>query len=61
MLVLRQLGALVWKNILIALVRHPATTVLRAFVLPVLLGWFLSCVFAMPASPGASLAMSFAH
>ena len=42
MLALRQIRALVWKNILIVLVRHPFTTPLRAFLLPVIFIGFLA-------------------
>ena len=41
-LLFRQIYALVFKNIQIALVRHPLTTILRAFILPLVFGWFLS-------------------
>ncbi|KAL9117183.1 MAG: hypothetical protein Q9187_006284, partial [Circinaria calcarea] len=42
MLLLRQIRTLIWKNILIALIRHPVSTPLRAFLLPVVFAWFLS-------------------
>ncbi|MCJ1394121.1 hypothetical protein MMC18_006999 [Xylographa bjoerkii] len=38
----RQVWTLVWKNLLIVLFRHPITTPLRAFLLPVVFSWFLS-------------------
>ncbi|MCJ1419949.1 hypothetical protein MMC32_006305 [Xylographa parallela] len=38
----RQVWTLVWKNLLIVLFRHPITTTLRAFLLPVVFSWFLS-------------------
>ncbi|MDI1485680.1 MAG: hypothetical protein OHK93_003869 [Ramalina farinacea] len=42
MLVLRQTRALIWKNIIIILFRHPFTTPLRAFLLPVIFIGFLA-------------------
>ncbi|KAG8529724.1 uncharacterized protein KY384_005205 [Bacidia gigantensis] len=42
MLFLRQIWALTWKNILLILYRHPFTTPLRAFLLPVIFVGFLS-------------------
>lgn len=39
MLFLRQIQTLTWKNFLIALIRHPVSTPLRAFLLPVVLAW----------------------
>ncbi len=41
-LLLRQTWTLIWKNILIVLIRHPFTTPIRAFVLPVVLTVFLA-------------------
>ena len=35
----RQVWTLVWKNLLIVLFRHPITTPLRAFLLPVVFSW----------------------
>ena len=42
MLILRQTWALIWKNVLIVLFRHPVTTPLRAFLLPVIFAAFLA-------------------
>ena len=42
MLFFRQLWTLIYKNLLIALIRHPFTTPLRALLLPIVFGWFLS-------------------
>ena len=42
MLLLRQIFALVYKNLLVTLVRHPGTTPWRAFVLPIIFVAFLS-------------------
>ncbi|KAL8699504.1 MAG: hypothetical protein Q9224_001381 [Gallowayella concinna] len=42
MLFLRQLSTLIWKNILIVLIRHPISTPFRCFVLPVVFIVFLS-------------------
>ena len=42
MLILRQIAALVYKNLLITLVRHPTSTPWRAFVLPVVFIAFLA-------------------
>lgn len=42
MLVQRQLWTLIWKNILIVLFRHPFTTPLRCFLLPLIFTGFLS-------------------
>ncbi|KAL8961901.1 MAG: hypothetical protein Q9193_001617 [Seirophora villosa] len=42
MLFLRQVRTLVWKNILITLFRHPLTTPLRCFLLPVVFIIFIS-------------------
>ncbi|KAL8973521.1 MAG: hypothetical protein Q9197_002231 [Variospora fuerteventurae] len=42
MLFVRQVWTLVWKNILITLFRHPLTTPLRCFVLPVVFIIFVS-------------------
>jgi hypothetical protein len=42
MLLFRQIGVLVWKNILIGLIRRPLTTPARALILPILYVWFLS-------------------
>ena len=39
MLLFRQIRALIWKNVLIALIRHPWSTPLRAFILPVVFSW----------------------
>lgn len=42
MLFLRQTWALTYKNLLIILFRHALSTPLRALVLPIVFGWFLS-------------------
>ncbi|KAL8852433.1 MAG: hypothetical protein Q9221_002663 [Calogaya cf. arnoldii] len=42
MLFLRQLKTLIWKNILIVLLRHPFSTPIRCFILPVVYVVFLS-------------------
>ncbi|MCJ1313012.1 hypothetical protein MMC25_006688 [Agyrium rufum] len=42
MLLTRQIAVLTWKNILIALLRHPASTFWRAFFAPIVFAWFLS-------------------
>ena len=59
MLAIRQILALIWKNILIVLIRHPSTTTLRAFVLPIILAAFLSYaknLFLPPSEFGISKA-----
>jgi hypothetical protein len=48
MLLPRQILALVYKNVLIAFVRRPLTTVLRALILPIVFGWFLAWVNVIP-------------
>lgn len=42
MLLIRQTSTLTYKNILIVLLRHPFTTPLRCFLLPVIFSWFLA-------------------
>ena len=57
--VLRQTWILTWKNILIVLFRHPFTTLLRAFLLPVLFTGFLGYarnLFIPPSQYGISTA-----
>lgn len=61
MLFLRQIRTLTWKNILIALIRHPVSTPLRALLLPVILAWVSRILLRSGNEQTTDYEVSFLH